>query len=37
MKLAKWAGEWAAPLVVILVTGGLFLLIVALLLSAGPR
>jgi hypothetical protein len=37
MKLAKWAGEWAAALVVFLVTGCLLLLVAALLLSAGPR
>jgi hypothetical protein len=37
MRVKRWAGEWTAPLVVFLVTACLFLLVAALLLSAGPR
>ena len=37
MTTAKRAGDLIVPLVVLLATGCLVLLIVALLLSAGPR
>jgi hypothetical protein len=37
MKLAKWAEDWIVPIVVLLATGCLFLLLIALVLSAGPR